>query len=172
MSRRQFGTVRHLPSGKWQVGYRDPAGRRITAADTFDRKGDAAACLAAIETDQLRGAYIDPRAGQMTVRAWAEEWMATKRGQRANTLARDRAALAHALPLVGNLPLVAVTPAHVRQVVDAMRAADLSAKSVRTYVGTLSGLFSGTVEADRTARSPVRPTSLNLAATPAGNGPP
>lgn len=164
-SRRQFGNVRRRKSGRYQVRYRDQTGRLVSAPETFIRKGDAVSYLATVEADQLRGAYIDHRAGRITVERWAEEWMTAKRGQRAATLARDRAALAHALPLIGSLPLAAVTPAHVRKVVEAMRAAGLASKSMRTYLGTLRALFNAAVESDRLPRSPVRVRSLDLGPT-------
>jgi hypothetical protein len=101
VSRRRFDALRKLPSGRWQVRYRDGAGVLVPAGHTFASKTDAVRYLAVIEADQLRGVLIEPRAGRLKVEAWAEEWLRTKRGQRANTLSRDRAALAHALPIVG-----------------------------------------------------------------------
>lgn len=44
-----------------------------------------------------------------------------------------------------------------------MQAADLSPKSVRTYVGTLQAIFGAAVDSDLLARSPVRPRTLGLA---------
>ena len=43
--RRHFGTVRKLPSGRWQARYYDHAGRRHTAPRTFPAKADAFAYL-------------------------------------------------------------------------------------------------------------------------------
>lgn len=162
MSRRRFGAVRQLPSGRWQARYRNGAGDLVSARRTFATKRDAAQFLAMVEADQLRGVAIDPRGGRTKVEAWAAEWLRTKRGQRANTLARDRAALAHALPTIGHLALASVTPMHIRSIVDAIRDAGRSPKTVRTYMGTLSALFAGAVEADLIQRSPVRPRSLAL----------
>ncbi len=40
--RRRFGAIRKLPSGRFQVRYRDPETNRYrTAAQTFATKGDA-----------------------------------------------------------------------------------------------------------------------------------
>ncbi len=61
------------------------------------------------------------------------------------------------------LGLPAVTPGHIRSIIVAMRAAWLSPKSVRTYVGTLQAIFSAAVDGDLLARSPVRPRTLGLA---------
>lgn len=43
-----------------------------------------------------------------------------------------------------------------------MQTAQLSPKSVRTYVGTLQAIFAAAVDSDLLARSPVRARSLGL----------
>ncbi len=92
MSRRQFGRVRQLPSGRWQARYAVEDGELRTAPCTFPTKGDAARYLATIETDLARGQYIDPRLGTVTLSEWADQWLA-RPGKRANSIARDRQAL-------------------------------------------------------------------------------
>lgn len=155
-SRRHYGAIRKLPSGRYQARYRDGAGRLVPAPGTFATKGDAQRFLSRVEADQQRGTFIDPAGGRVTVSAWAEDWLRTKRGQRANTLARDRVALAYLLPDLGHLPLAAVTPLQIRSVVEAMRAAGRSPSTVRSYVATYASLFTAAVEAELIVRSPVR----------------
>ena len=157
MGRRQFGTTRRLPSGTWQARYYNTSGERITAPDSFTSKADAQRWLAVIQADQLRGTYIDPRAGQISFAEWAEDWLASNPAKRAASIARDQAALrTHFNPAFGHLALTAITPVHVRGVITAMRGAQLSPKSIRTYVGTLAAIFNAAVEADLLPRTPVR----------------
>ena len=40
-TRRGWGKVHQLPSGRWQAGYVDLDGRRHNAPDTFDTEADA-----------------------------------------------------------------------------------------------------------------------------------
>ena len=47
--RRSFGSVRQLPSGRWQARYRDPAGKTHTAPETFATRPEAARFLAQVE---------------------------------------------------------------------------------------------------------------------------
>ena len=54
MSRRQFGRIRQLPSGRWQARYALEDGELRTAPRTFPTKGDAARYLASVETDLAR----------------------------------------------------------------------------------------------------------------------
>ena len=61
MSRRRFGAVRKLPSGRWQVRYRHPpADRYQTAPGTFATKTEAGRWLSVLEADMLRGDWLDP----------------------------------------------------------------------------------------------------------------
>lgn len=59
--KRQFGTVRRLPSGRWQARYRDGSGQMFSAPSTFPTKTDAARFVAVVEADIARRLYIDPR---------------------------------------------------------------------------------------------------------------
>lgn len=163
MKRRQFGSIRKLPSGKWQARYRGGDGRMVSAPDTFSTKTDASLWLAGVETDQHRGSFLDPKAGRITVEAWSNEWLRTKRGQRPATLAHDRAALAYALPVIGASRVSAVKPLDVRRAVEAMQDAGLKPASVAGYVNVLASLFAAAVEAELIARSPVKRKLLSLA---------
>jgi len=74
MSKRHFGSVRRLPSGRYQASYWHEGVRHL-AEQTFPTKGDALAHLASIETDLYRGAWIDPSAGKVTFGEWAQSWL-------------------------------------------------------------------------------------------------
>ena len=64
------GKKRHA----WKVRYRDPD--RVERARTFTKKTDAENFASSIETDILRGDYVDPRAGKVSLDTWAEKWAA------------------------------------------------------------------------------------------------
>lgn len=49
--RREFGTVRQLPSGRWQARYWAPDGSRRKAPETFDTKTDAQTWLTLTQAD-------------------------------------------------------------------------------------------------------------------------
>ena len=100
MSRRQFGAIRRLPSGRYQARYRDPGAGRLVAAPLFERKADAARWLSTIEADLARGVWLDPKPAQgLTVAAWAERWLRSDPNKRPSTMARDRQALQPIPPL-------------------------------------------------------------------------
>ena len=113
-ARRQFGAIDKLPSGRWRGRYRDPSGRRHSRA--FAAKSDANAWLAAVETDVLRGEWINPRGGDVLFGTWTAEWLSTRVGVRASTLARDQSYLRSLiLPEFEEESLASIEYLHIRK---------------------------------------------------------
>jgi integrase len=111
--RRHFGSVRKRPSGKWQAVYRIEGQRH--SSGTFLAKADALAFLSTIEADVRRGAWIDPRAGKVTLRIYAYEWL----DQRPDLAFRTRELYGHLLsnhvfPSMGRTALARLTPSIIR----------------------------------------------------------
>ena len=157
MSKRQFGAIRRLPSGRYQARYRDPgAGRLVAAPLTFERKADAARWLSTIEADLARGVWLDPKPAQgLTVAAWAERWLRSDPNKRPSTVARDQQALDQFLPSLGAKPLAAVTTHDVRAVIDDLVPRQAPA-TVRRNVASLKAMFNAAVAEDLIPRTPVR----------------
>jgi excisionase family DNA binding protein len=86
-AKRSFGTVGRLPSGRWRARYRDLATGRQVTGGTFESKAEAEHWLAAAQVDMARGAWVDPRAGELTLIQWAEQWLAEHTGLRETTRA-------------------------------------------------------------------------------------
>lgn len=163
-TKRHFGSVRKLPSGRWQARYRDGSGSQVAAPTTFATKGDANRFLATMEADLVRGQYLDPRAARLTLREWATEWL-DRPGKKPASIARDRQALDVFMPMLGGLPLSAITPSHLQAAVDA-RARSATASTVIRDVAPLRALLSAAVDADLLARSPARRIALPKSVPP------
>ena len=73
-TKRSFGTVRKLPSGRYQVRYRRH-GKQMSSGQTFATKADANAHLAALETDLARGAIVSPDVGKVRFGDYARRWL-------------------------------------------------------------------------------------------------
>ena len=85
------------------------------SAGIYSSKADALAHLAAIEVDLRRGAWIDPRAGTTTLRAFSREWLE----QRNDLAVRTKELYAYlldryTLPVLGNATLVGLAPSTIR----------------------------------------------------------
>ena len=155
-ARRRFGSVRRLPSGRWQARYWDAAGNRIGAPTTFATKGDAQRWLSAAETDQNRGEWHDPRLGDVPFREWADRWMVTK----APTLGPATQDLyryllrKHVVPRFGSMAVGRITGAEVQAWLANMHRSELSPNTVAKAYRCLSGAMDGAVDAGLIARSP------------------
>ncbi|MGH3300371.1 MAG: hypothetical protein ACRDOK_01605 [Streptosporangiaceae bacterium] len=78
--------VRRLPSGKWQATVRDRSGKRHTATDPL--KGVVRKWAAEQEAAVARGAFRDPRLGDIKVGAWHDR-VSRVRGIEAVTQAKN-----------------------------------------------------------------------------------
>ena len=113
--RRRFGRVRKLPSGRWQARYRAPDGQDHRAPETFRTKTAADRWLAALETDLMRGQWIDSRAGAVLLSKYAETWMAGRSDLKVRTRELYRWLLGkYVVPQLGHLRLEEITPSTVR----------------------------------------------------------
>ncbi|RIJ45004.1 hypothetical protein DZF93_00690 [Clavibacter michiganensis subsp. insidiosus] len=108
MSKRTSGSVRRLPSGRWQARHRDPEGRLRTLG-TFDTQKVADQTLAAAQTDVTRGVWTDPALSGVTFAQFAAdvlptyEWKRSTREQHEATMRRSL------LPSFGSVPLAKIT---------------------------------------------------------------
>ena len=93
---RAFGTIRKLPSGRFQARYRH-LGRQIPAEVTFATKGNARAWLAAVETDLRRGVHVERAAVARHFDYYADDWL-EGRPLRPRTRDTYRSQLKHITP--------------------------------------------------------------------------
>lgn len=115
MSKRQFGSIRKLSSGRYQVRFRDPATRQLAPAPfTFRTIGEASSWLARAEADLLRGERLERYSSTETLADYSEAWL-DHRVLRPRTVELYRGLLdRHILPVLGGLELGQIAPATVR----------------------------------------------------------
>jgi integrase len=165
VSRRQFGRLRKLPSGRWQARYPVGDGQLPAAPRTFPTKADASLYLSTVEADLARGQYMDPRSGRITFSQWADQWLA-RPGKRADSDARDRQALELFMYDLGPRPLSSISPMHVQAVMDARSKVAAPATVARDF-SALRAVFNAAVDADVIGRSPARKIALPRVRPPA-----
>ncbi len=103
---------RHPVNGKWQVRYRDPAGRE--RSKNLDRKVDADRYLATVTADIIRAEYVDPREGRTAVEEFAKRWTATRRHLSQATRDHDRHILnSLVLPTFGDRPVASLRQSEI-----------------------------------------------------------
>jgi len=154
MGRRQFGSVRRLPSGRWQASYWH-LGIRHIAEITQMTKADANAFLAAAETQIRRGSWVDPWAARMLFADWAEEWRTSIVDLRPSTKARDLGYLErYVLPRFGKLELGQIDHMAVRAWVAELSGSGLSPATTTKAAQILGKLMKAAVQAGLLIKSP------------------
>jgi len=114
-ARRTFGSIRKLPSGRYQARYFDASGQRHLGPDTFPTKADASRWLADVEVSLARGTWVDPEAGRVSFAQYASAWLEHRPGLKPRTADLcDSQLRCHIVPVLGDRALTDVTPATVR----------------------------------------------------------
>ncbi|MFL6113994.1 MAG: tyrosine-type recombinase/integrase, partial [Catenulispora sp.] len=85
-SKRRFGRVRKLPSGRFQARYPGPDGIDRPAPHTFAAKTDAERWLSAVESDIVKNTWRDPDLGRVQLGSYMANWIDHRPGLRPRTL--------------------------------------------------------------------------------------
>ena len=113
---RRFGSIRKLPSGRYQIRYPGPDGRVRSHPETFARKGDAGRVLAVIEGQLTQGTWTDPERARITLADYAQAWITQRPGLRPRTVEIYRGSLKrHIVPHLGGVPLGKLDSAMIRE---------------------------------------------------------
>jgi integrase len=113
--RRRFGSVRALPSGRFQARYRGTDGVLRSAPHPFATERDAENWLTIAESEVLRGDWTDPRLGQELLRDFGRRWMDHHKVGRRTREEYDSLWRLHLEPFLGDRQLSHITTETVRQ---------------------------------------------------------
>ena len=137
---------------RWRARYRDPSGRE--RSKSFTRRLDAERFLVGIEDAKLRGAYVDPAAGNMGFGEWAERWYLTTAHLKPSTRHDYRMLLDHqVLPDFGDWTLASIDTLAVKEWRAGLLADGLSPKRAGKALQVLSQILASAVEGGRLARN-------------------
>lgn len=169
---RWFQTVR-LPSGRserrrtplfgkglrYRVRYIGPDGRERSQSYPDRAKREAEAFLVSMESDKLRGVYIDPSAGRVTFHVYAEEWMRTRSFDESTRESTEYRVRKHLLPFFGSRQLASIRPGHVREWDRAL--VGVLASGTRSVVfAHLRSILAAAVDDERIAKNPCSAASV------------
>lgn len=131
-SRRRFGSIRKLPSGRWRGFYTGPDGLVHNAPHTFQSKGDADAWLAVESSKVSRGRWKSPaqkraeartaEARRVTLAEFATEALVRRRLRDTTREATDRLMRRCVLPTFGQVVVGDITPQAVNRWYGSMSA--------------------------------------------------
>jgi integrase len=156
IGRRHSGSLRQLPSGRYQVRYTGPDGRRRTAPQTFPSRTLARRWLSLTEADMVRGQWRDPSARTETLRVYAVRWVVERelsdrtRELYLGLLERQ------VLPSLGDVDLSLITPPRVRAWLQDLLDSGTGASTVAKAYRLLRAVMNTAVDDGVISRNPCR----------------
>ena len=103
--------------------------------------------------DQARGAWVDPRAGEVTLREFATRWLTQHTGLRETSRSEYRYVLDHYInPALGDVPIGRLTPSAVREWFSGLHSEHASA--AKSAYRLLRAILNTAVADERVVRNP------------------
>jgi integrase len=152
-----MASIARRPDGTYRPRYRDATGKEH--ARHFKRKVDAQRWLDEMTAAMVTGQYVDPAAGRVTVREYAEQWRASQ-VHRPTTAAHVETMLRrHVYLPLGQKRLSSVLPSDIQALVKRL-SLDLAPATVGVVHRILAGIFKTAVRDRRIVTSPCEGTKL------------
>jgi integrase len=130
-------------SKPWQARWREyPGGPQKT--QHFARKIDSERFLDGIRGDLARGMYVDPKAGRVTFREYAEAWRAAQVHRENTRRSVEQHLRLHVYPVLGDRPLQSVRTTDVQALVKLL-SEQLEPSTVRVVHGRIMAVFRAAV---------------------------
>ncbi|GAA3236734.1 hypothetical protein GCM10020256_55630 [Streptomyces thermocoprophilus] len=130
---RRIRTERYGTGLRYRARYIGPDGTEKSKSFPDGKKRLAEQWLSHIEADMSRGQYIDPAAGRVTFRQYAEKWLSTQATDMTTRESVESAIRGHAIPYLGPRPLGSFKPEHIRDWLSELERA-VSASSYRRVI--------------------------------------
>jgi integrase len=119
----------------------------------FPRKLDAERHLTQVEHSKLTGAYVDPIAGRITFKSYAEQWRAAQVHRPGTATSVEQQLRRHVYPTIGKRPIGAIRPGEIQALVTKM-SDKLAASTVAVVYGRIVAVFRSAVRDRVIVRSP------------------
>lgn len=127
----------------WRARWRSPDGK--SRSKEFARKTDAQRFLAGVEHSKQTGAYVDPSAGRVLFRDYAEEWRQGQPHRPATTVAVEHQLRLHVYPIIGTRPIAAIRRSEIQAMVQRL-SGPLSPSTLAVVYGRVVAVFRAAVK--------------------------
>lgn len=145
------------PNGKWRARYRDADGKEH--AKHFDRKVDGQRWLDEQTAGLVTGQWVDPQAGKMCFRAYAEPWRAAQVHRPSTTAHVETMLRRHVYPTFGERQLGSIRPSEVQAWVKRL-SLTLAPATVQVVHGIVASIFKAAIRDKKLTGSPCEGTTL------------
>jgi integrase len=146
---------------RYRVRYLDLNGVERSKSFPDRQKGAAEAFLHEIENDKNKGTYLDPTAGRMPFREFAERWLAAQTFDESTRDLVETRLRVHVYPYVGDMELRAIGPSTIQGWVRRLQQRGLAETYRRTIFVNVSGIFNAAVDDERLRRNPCAARSVS-----------
>ncbi|WP_371793492.1 site-specific integrase [Streptomyces sp. NBC_01471] len=147
-------TDRHGTGLRYRARYVGPDGTEKSKSFRDGQKRLAESWLAQIEADMTRGQYVDPRAGRITFRQYAEKWLKAQGSEPSWVASMESQLTLHAFPHIGSRPLGSFQPEHVREWVATLEQRGIPGTYARTIYSNVRAVLSAAVDDAYLNRNP------------------
>jgi integrase len=114
--KRRFGSIRLLPSGRFQIRYPGPDGKIRLGDTTYARERDAEKALSLIEAKLITGDWTDPQRAKVKLGDYADKWITERTNLRPRTVEIHKGLLKRYIqPHLGGMPIGKVDTAAIRE---------------------------------------------------------
>lgn len=150
-------TPRHGHGKRWKARYTDHEDRE--RSKSFARKADADRFLVQVSADLLRGTYLDPDAGKITLRRYAGQWLASRSYDARTREEVERRLTLHIVPKLGDhrLDQLARSPSVIS---GWLAGLPVSARYAGQILTVLSSVLSAAVDDGLISRNPCKAESV------------
>ncbi|MET0696874.1 MAG: site-specific integrase [Acidimicrobiia bacterium] len=138
-------------NGRWRARWRTPEGS--SRSQTFDRRWEAEEHLNEVEHSKIRHNYVDPRAGQVSFREYAEAWRLSQPHRGATGISVEQQLRLHIYPTLGDRPLSMIRPSELQAMVRGL-SDRLAPTTVAVVFGKVRAVFAAAVRDRLIATSP------------------
>jgi integrase len=137
------GSIHRESNGSWRARYRNPEGQ--DRSKNFDRKIEAERFLVSVEHSKQTGSYVDPSAGKITFKSYAEKWRVEQIHRRGTEAQIETNLRLHVYPRIGHRPIASIRQSEIQCVIKAMiegedtgrPLAPSTVKTIHTWVGSI-----------------------------------
>jgi integrase len=138
-----MASIDKRPDGRYRARWREVRGGP-QKSQHFARKVDAQQFLDGVRGDLARGVYIDPSAGKVTFKEFAEEWRRTQVHRPGTIVSVEQQLRLHVYPSIGDRPIGTVRASDVQALV--RRLMDrLAPTTVEVVYGRVAAVFNAAV---------------------------
>lgn len=158
-------SIQRRPNKLWRARYRDEVGKEHSRH--FKKKVDAQRWLDEVTASIVTGQYVDPNAGRITFREYAEQWRRAQVHRPSSEAHIESILRRHAYPYLGDRQISSILPSEIQAWVKRLGLPDtehdrrgLAPSTIGVVHGVTSGIFRAAVRDRKIMANPCEGTRL------------